>query len=276
MPTLSALLIMLVAGQLVFGKRAPWVPGRLRQMSFERARFRAAVEKVRPWTERIDRLLKPRLRALTVWPFNRLGAKDSKIEGTGIGLTITKQLVELMNGRIGFESSLGKGSVFWIELPLAADEKPKRGAAKLAKVSGTGNAPKGVSDEHVVLYVEDDPASVKLMETIVGRLTNLVLISTDNAEAALLLAETRRPDIILMDIDLPGMNGIEAIEHLRANDKTRDIPVIALSADAMPEQINKAMEAGFLRYLTKPIKVDKLLDAIDAKPRNTAGAATGA
>ena len=209
-------------------------------------------------------------------PFNRLGAKDSKIEGTGIGLTITKQLVELMNGRIGFESSLGKGSVFWIELPLAADEKPKRGAAKLAKVSGTGNAPKGVSDEHVVLYVEDDPASVKLMETIVGRLTNLVLISTDNAEAALLLAETRRPDIILMDIDLPGMNGIEAIEHLRANDKTRDIPVIALSADAMPEQINKAMEAGFLRYLTKPIKVDKLLDAIDAKPRNTAGAATGA
>jgi PAS domain S-box-containing protein len=209
-------------------------------------------------------------------PFNRLGAKDSKIEGTGIGLTITKQLVELMNGRIGFESSLGKGSVFWIELPLAADEKPKRGAAKLAKVSGSGNAPKGVSDEHVVLYVEDDPASVKLMETIVGRLTNLVLISTDNAEAALLLAETRRPDIILMDIDLPGMNGIEAIEHLRANDKTRDIPVIALSADAMPEQINKAMEAGFLRYLTKPIKVDKLLDAIDAKPRNTADAATGA
>ena len=73
-PTLSALLIMLVAGQLVFGKRAPWVPGRLRRMSFERARFRAAVEKVRPWTERIDRLLKPRLRALTVWPFNRLGA----------------------------------------------------------------------------------------------------------------------------------------------------------------------------------------------------------
>ena len=128
----------------------------------------------------------------------------------------------------------------------------------------------------MVLYVEDDPASVKLMETIVGRLTNLVLISTDNAEAALLLAETRRPDIILMDIDLPGMNGIEAIEHLRANDKTRDIPVIALSADAMPEQINKSMEAGFLRYLTKPIKVDKLLDAIDAKPRKTAGAATGA
>ena len=207
-------------------------------------------------------------------PFNRLGVKDSKIEGTGIGLTITKQLVELMGGRIGFESSLGKGSVFWIELPLAADEKSNRDATKFAKASGTADGPKDRSMEHVVLYVEDDPASVKLMETIVGRLTSLTLISADNAESALLLAETHRPDIILMDIDLPGMNGIEALEILRANAKTRDIPVIALSADAMPDQINEAMEAGFLRYLTKPIKVDKLLDAIDAKPRNTVGAAS--
>ena len=124
----------------------------------------------------------------------------------------------------------------------------------------------------MVLYVEDDPASVKLMETIVGRLTKLTLISTDNAESALQLAETHRPDIILMDIDLPGMNGIEALEHLRANDMTRDIPVIALGADAMPDQIKRAMEAGFLRYLTKPIKVDKLLNAI----KEAAGERSGA
>ena len=124
----------------------------------------------------------------------------------------------------------------------------------------------------MVLYVEDDPASLKLMETIVGRLTKLTLISADDAETALLLAEARQPDIILMDIDLPGMNGIKALEHLHANAKTRDIPVIALSANAMSDQINKAMEAGFLRYLTKPIKVDKLLNAIKEATGERSGA----
>jgi CheY-like chemotaxis protein len=118
------------------------------------------------------------------------------------------------------------------------------------------------------------------METIFGRLTDLALISTDNAESALLLAKQHRPDIILMDIDLPRMDGIEALQHLRAGQKTRDIPVIAISANAMPDQINKAMEAGFLHYLTKPIKVDQLLNVIDlvaadAKPRNETGVVPG-
>jgi CheY-like chemotaxis protein/anti-sigma regulatory factor (Ser/Thr protein kinase) len=213
-------------------------------------------------------------------PFSRLDAQHSEIEGTGIGLTITKQLVTLMKGRIGFQSSLGRGSIFWIELPLAADHKSNRGNAKPARVSGTANAPKGPSEKRLVLYVEDDSASLDLMETIFGRLTDLALISADNAESALLLAKQHLPDIILMDIDLPRMEGIEALQHLRAGQKTRDIPVIAISANAMPDQINKAMEAGFLHYLTKPIKVDQLLNVIDlvaadAKPRNETGVVPG-
>lgn len=193
-------------------------------------------------------------------PFSRLDANKSEIEGTGIGLTITKQLVELMDGRIGFESAAGKGSTFWIELPLAA------GAAPAGEARGPDPAalvPQTPLRRLSVLYVEDDPASIRLMEAITNRIPDCALLTAHNAELALDLAESHGPDIILMDIDLPNMNGITALEHLRANPRTRAIPVIALSANAMPRQIETAMKAGFSSYQTKPVHIDELLSAIE-------------
>lgn len=119
-------------------------------------------------------------------------------------------------------------------------------------------------DARTVLYVEDNPASLMLMERIVQRVDGLTLISAHNAELALALAETRQPDLIVMDINLPGIDGVEAMKRLRANPKTRAIPVIALSASAMPTDIKRGLSAGFRDYLIKPIKVEEVLAAIKA------------
>lgn len=115
-----------------------------------------------------------------------------------------------------------------------------------------------------MLYVEDNPASLMLMERIVQRVDGLALISAHNAELALALAEARQPDLIVMDINLPGIDGVEAMKRLRANPKTRAIPVIALSASAMPTDIKRGLSAGFRDYLIKPIKVEEVLAAIKA------------
>jgi len=193
-------------------------------------------------------------------PFARLGAENSNIEGSGIGLTITKHLLEAMKGDVGFESVEGQGSTFWLDLPLATPDEIK--AAKRAAVMEKTDV--SVADEAIgrVLYIEDNPANVDLMETILESVTGLEFESAPTAELGLAIALQIKPNLILMDINLPGMNGIEALAQLRLNEETKNIPVLAISAAAMPQDIQKALDAGFLAYLTKPFNVPELLEAI--------------
>ena len=191
-------------------------------------------------------------------PFNRLGAEGTEIEGTGIGLTITKQLIERMDGHLGVESTLGEGATFWIELPLSehnlADQISALGEGRLhvtlPEIQGS------------LLYVEDNPANLMLMEMVISQVEGLSMISAHNAELGIEMAINNKPDLVVMDINLPGMDGFEALRALQVTPETQNIPVIALSANAQPKDIEKGGEAGFLHYLTKPMKVDEMIEII--------------
>lgn len=193
-------------------------------------------------------------------PFNRLGAEGSAIEGTGIGLTIAKRLVELMEGQIGFDSKVGVGSTFWLELPLAAMDAHH--AAIYAAANHTETVSEPGQAAKTLLYIEDNPANMSLMEMIVSRMAHIELITAHNAELGLELAAAKKPDLIIMDINLPGMDGFQALEELRQNEQAKDIPVIALSANAMPKDVKRGLAAGFAVYLTKPIRVNEVRAAI--------------
>ena len=194
-------------------------------------------------------------------PFERIGAEDSAVEGTGIGLVITKSLIEIMGGAIGVESSPGVGSTFWIELPSDAVAE----SSHQARENNSEVATETSSLEHTVLYIEDNPANLRLVTQLLGRRPNIHLWSAHEPLLGLELAMEHKPDLILLDINLPGMNGFEVLNHLRQKDVTRDIPVIAISANAMPRDIEKGIEAGFDDYITKPIDVVALLQAVDNK-----------
>jgi PAS domain S-box-containing protein len=196
-------------------------------------------------------------------PFNRLGQETSSEEGTGIGLVVTKQLVELMGGEIGVESSVGVGSVFWFELLVSA-------VPMLASDGGplTLNVPSPELDpaspsQRTLLYVEDNPANLALVEQLIARRSDLKLLTAVDGHMGVQLARAYLPDVILMDINLPGISGFGALEILQKDRATAHIPVLALSANAVPRDIEKGMEAGFFRYLTKPIKVKEFMDALD-------------
>lgn len=194
-------------------------------------------------------------------PFNRLGKEAGVEEGTGIGLVVTKRLVELMGGSIGVESRVGQGSEFWIDMKLA--EAPQYAPA--ASDAGRASLRQIVTDAPVrtLLYVEDNPANLELVEELVARRPDLQLLSAPDAETGLALVRSRNPEVILMDINLPGISGIEAMRILRADPATAHIPVVALSANAVPRDIEKGLAAGFFSYLTKPIKVVQFMDALD-------------
>ncbi|MCW8915481.1 MAG: response regulator [Magnetovibrio sp.] len=192
-------------------------------------------------------------------PFSRLGQENSEIEGTGIGLTITKKLIEAMGGRLGVHSEVGVGSTFWIELPLS-ERKFDDEQYQIAQISSISKQMPNI--DGVVLYVEDNPANLQLMVMIIERIDGLTMISAHTAELGIALALERRPDMIILDINLPGMDGYEALKQLKAQEQTKDIPVIALSANAMSRDIEKGIEAGFQQYLTKPIKVEDVVNSI--------------
>lgn len=206
-------------------------------------------------------------------PFNRLGAEATEIEGTGIGLTITRRLMEQMEGAIGFSSEPGRGSTFWLEFPLAALSAAVADAAgrpPRAAPSDDAAALAAVETSRTVLYVEDNPANLRLMEELVAEIPDFRMIAARTAETGVALAVEHRPDVVLMDINLPGMDGMAALQRLRELDATRHIPVIALSANAMPETIRRGIDSGFHRYLTKPVDVGELLIAL----REVAGEGT--
>jgi PAS domain S-box-containing protein len=194
-------------------------------------------------------------------PFNRLGQQSGGEEGTGIGLVMTKRLIELMGGVIGVESTVGVGSVFWVEFIRAARPTLAGGVPHLSATSA--ESLEQVSAAHTLLYVEDNPANLKLVEQLIARRPGMRLLSAADATRGIELARQHRPEVILMDINLPGISGIRALQLLRNDPLTRHIPVIAISANAMPHDIRKGLAAGFFRYLTKPIKVKSFMDALD-------------
>jgi PAS domain S-box-containing protein len=194
--------------------------------------------------------------------FNRLGQEAGGEEGTGIGLVVARQLVELMGGVIGAESTVGGGSVFWFELNSVAEphlfpEEDKGAALPRPHV------PQG-ERLHTLLYVEDNPANLKLVEQIIARHPDIRLLTALNGNSGIEIARASRPEVILMDINLPDISGYEALKFLRSDPATTHIPIIAISANAMPPDIEKSLKAGFFRYLTKPIKVGELMEALDA------------
>jgi CheY-like chemotaxis protein len=205
--------------------------------------------------------LSPEKLAQLFQPFNRLGQEAGEEEGTGIGLVVSKRLIELMGGEIGAESTAGSGSVFWIELDLApephfaleADGPP----ALLATPSPADAALR------TLLYVEDNRANMQLVEQLIERRPDMRLMSAGDGIRGITLARIHQPDVILMDINLPGISGIQALKILREDPVTAHIPVLALSANAMPRDIEKGLAAGFFRYLTKPIKVTEFMEALD-------------
>jgi PAS domain S-box-containing protein len=195
-------------------------------------------------------------------PFNRLGQEAGGEEGTGIGLVMTKRLVELMGGVIGVKSDIGVGSAFWVELVLAAE--PQLAVATTGAAALQPAQLKNDAAPRTLLYVEDNPANLRLVEQLIARRPNLRLLSAADAAHGIELARDHQPAVILMDINLPGISGIKALKILREDPLTQHIPVVAISANAMPHDIHKGLEAGFFRYLTKPIRVVEFMDVVDA------------
>jgi len=195
-------------------------------------------------------------------PFNRLGQESSHQEGTGIGLVVCKQLVELMGGVIGVESTHGQGSIFWIEL----DQMQEPQSTPFLEHEPDANGER--SDNHsdalrVLLYVEDNPANLLLVQTLMERRADIRLLCAKDGCSGLSMARSALPDVILMDINLPDISGIRAMKILSEDPKTARIPVVALSANAMPRDIKKGMKAGFFNYLSKPIKLDEFMNTLD-------------
>ncbi len=206
--------------------------------------------------------LSPEQLAQLFQPFNRLGKDAGAEEGTGIGLVVTKRLVELMDGAIGVESTVGVGSVFWVELRLTSAPNHMVHEAESSTLTRP-QVPDGLP-VRTLLYVEDNPANLELVEQLIARRPDLRLLSAADGNLGIEFARSYQPEVILMDINLPGISGIEAMKVLRADPKTAHIPIMALSANAVPRDIAKGLEAGFFDYLTKPIKVDEFMSAVDA------------
>ena len=189
--------------------------------------------------------------------FNRLNADDTDVEGTGIGLVITKNIVELMGGNIGVDSRHDEGSTFWFNLPTDREQLPviKEDTPEILP-------PTELADEHTILYIEDNPANLRLVAQVMGRMSNIRMWSAHEPLLGLELAEEHKPDLILLDINLPGMNGFEVLKNLRQSPATANIPILAISANAMKQDIEKGFNAGFDDYITKPININALMNSV--------------
>ena len=194
-------------------------------------------------------------------PFER-AVPESGIEGTGIGLALTKRLVVAMGGRIGVATQLGQGSTFWFELPSAGH------TTELTQMETASIAPQTIISQddtrHTVLSIEDNPANQRLIAKILASRPAITLLEASSAEDGLELVRNCRVELILMDINLPGMDGFEALSHLKRSADTDAIPVIAISANALESEIERALEAGFIAYLAKPVHINHLLEQIDS------------
>jgi PAS domain S-box-containing protein len=200
-------------------------------------------------------------RARIFEPFQRAGQETGPIEGTGIGLTISKRLAELMKATVGFTSEVGRGSEFWIDVPVhraAVDADDATTTQRIPFPSRLAGPP-----QHIVVYVEDNPSNIAFMRELVEELSSIELLTATTAEIGLELIRSHLPSAVIMDINLPGMSGLEAMRRLRQWPETRDIPVIGLSAAALANDVSRARDAGFFRYLTKPVRVAELTSTLE-------------
>lgn len=194
-------------------------------------------------------------------PFIRLEKSDSKIEGTGIGLTITRNLVKLMGGTISVDSQPGIGSCFTIDMPFVRKLNISGKNPPVHTERETGrNIRKG---KRTVLYIEDDPDQLKLIQQVISLRPNITLLSAPLATLGIELAKTQQPDLILMGINMPDINGVEALRCFRKNEKSKEIPIVAISANALKNDIKKILEEGFTDYIVKPINISQFLKKID-------------
>ena len=196
-------------------------------------------------------------------PFNRLGQEAvGGVAGTGIGLVVTKRLVELMGGELGVESTVGAGSMFWVDLNSCAAPHLE---AETPEAAARDQTPRPVGmPVRTLLYVEDNQANMKLVEQIIARRPDLRLLTAANAVIGIELARKEQPTVILMDINLPGISGTAAMEILRDDPATAHIPIVAISANAIPRDIEMSLAKGFFRYLTKPIKIKEFTETLNA------------
>ncbi|WP_374320158.1 PAS domain S-box protein [Aquabacterium sp.] len=191
-------------------------------------------------------------------PFNRLAAENSEIEGTGIGLSICKRLVQLMGGVIGVDSEVGVGSTFWFELQTTAEDQESESGF----IDQLGHD-SGEVYRHCVLCIDDNPTNLKLMEQMLDLRPNIDVLTAENPDKGIELAMARLPDLILLDINMPGLDGYQVMDIFKASDVLKGIPVIAVTANAMQHDIERGISAGFADYLTKPLNVPTFLRAVD-------------
>lgn len=193
-------------------------------------------------------------------PFSRLGAEESDIEGTGVGLTISRRLMNMMGGTVDMESQEGQGSTFWIEIPEVVSEQLSQ-SNDLGQAMETGTT---VGEyRHRVLYIEDNPANLRLVSQILEKRSKVELITAFTPELGLELASAHHPELILLDINLPDMDGYQVLSVLRSLDAVKNTPVIAISANATSRDIERGIAAGFDAYITKPIDIRRFLETVD-------------
>ncbi len=200
--------------------------------------------------------------AMIFEPFQRAGQESGTIEGTGIGLAISRRLAELMGGTVGFTSEAGRGSTFWIDLREQCEVAQPILSTPVERANESPLAASG--PRHLVVYVEDNPSNIAFMAAVMEDLPGIEMVTAGTAEQGIELIRARRPDVVIMDINLPGMSGIEATRKLAEWPETKDIPIVGLSAAALQRDTIRAKESGFYRYLTKPVKLDELLSTLES------------
>ena len=204
--------------------------------------------------------LSPEQQSQLFTAFNRLEMNTSDIEGTGIGLVITKNIIELMGGQIGVKSQLNKGTTFWIELPSKESIYMQK---KTTEESISAHLKThSIKKQYVILYIEDNPSNLKLIQRILESHSQFKIISSYDGKEGIEIALNESPDLILLDINIPSLNGFEVLKELKNTNTTQHIPIIALSANAMLSDIQKGLDSGFINYLTKPIDIEIFWDAI--------------
>ncbi len=197
-------------------------------------------------------------RARLFAPFDRLGAEISGVEGTGLGLAFSRALAEQMGGQLGVDSVAGEGSTFWLDLPIATAAAPPAASSEPVSAAPAGGVPVGS-----VLCIEDNLSNLRLIERALASRANVHLLPAMLGRLGLDLASEHRPDLILLDLHLPDMPGDELLARLKADPATRDIPVVVLSADATPRQVERLLSQGARAYLTKPLDIPELLSLVD-------------
>jgi signal transduction histidine kinase/ActR/RegA family two-component response regulator len=206
-------------------------------------------------------------------PFERVGAEQSKIEGTGLGLALSKRLVEAMGGTIGVSSRVGEGSTFWIELPAVEERINLGGGDEVARLDGgahplgaaadDGGDPASSRGTRTLLYIEDNPSNLQLVEQLLVRRPHIELVTAMQGGLGIELARHHGPELILLDLHLPDMHGADVLARLRGHPATAAIPVVILSADATPGEVDRLLAAGASDYMTKPLDLQLVLDLLD-------------